>query len=112
MPHPGLSILNACSKVRLQTCCRHAPELLSSLIIFVSYSKKVTSEILIRIEYFILLFCTPPFPPLNQKEFLPSPLSFPFSLYAKLKMAILYYSHNDIVFELAVCYLFFFFFKL
>lgn len=109
MPHPGLSILNACFKVCLQTCCRHASELLSSLITFVSYSKKGTSEILIRIDYFILLFCTPPSPPFNQKEILLTPLSFPFSLYAKLKMAIPYYSHNDIVFELAVCYLFFFF---
>lgn len=72
-----VSILNACSKVCPQTCCRRVPELLSSLITFVSYSKKVTSEILIRIDYFILLFLYSPISPIEPKRIPPEPPFLP-----------------------------------
>lgn len=58
---------STCSKVFLQTCCRYSFELLSSLFFF-SYSKKVTSKILIRTDNFILPFIFSHFPHLTKKK--------------------------------------------
>lgn len=78
------------------------------LVFSLPYFKKVTSKILIRKGYFILLFCTPPLPAfshLTKKKYHPETLA---SFHTKLKMAMPSYSHNGIDSVCVGCVLLFF----